>query len=76
MGKRAYKFDEEQLKGGTTFGYSEEMEFTFNENGLTLYFQEYRIGPYAMGKWEVTVSFDTLRDILRPDGPHRLTGFS
>jgi hypothetical protein len=50
------------------------MEFTFDENGLTFYFQEYPIGPYAIGSWEITVPYHNLREILRPEGPQRLIG--
>jgi hypothetical protein len=63
---------EKQLENGTTFW--PNVEFTFDESGLTLYFQEYQIGPYAIGRWEVTLPFDNLREILRSD-LHQLIGF-
>ena len=32
-------------------------------------FNAYDVGPYAAGPYEVDVSYDKLKPILRPDGP-------
>jgi hypothetical protein len=58
------------LMEGTQFGGNRELNFTFAENGLTLYFQPYQVAPFAFGTWEVTLPYYDLREILR--GPHRL----
>ena len=48
------------------------MYFTFSGEGLTLYFPPYEVAHFAAGSWEVTLPYYDLREILRPNGPHRL----
>jgi len=37
--------------------------------GLVINFDEYQVGPYAMGAQTVVVPYDALAEIIRPDGP-------
>jgi hypothetical protein len=46
--------DEEWLISGTSFKENEKVDFTFSENGLTLYFPPYQVACFAAGSWEVT----------------------
>jgi hypothetical protein len=64
--------DKNWLVSGTTFDRSVEVYFTFSGEGLTLYFPPYQVAPFAAGTWEVTLPYYDLREILRPNGPHRL----
>jgi TIR domain/Deacetylase PdaC/Protein of unknown function (DUF3298) len=65
-------FVRDWLAKGTTFNEGSDIEFTFSETGLTLYFVPYSVAPYAAGSFEVMLSYDDLRDVLRVDGPYRL----
>jgi hypothetical protein len=60
------------LVSGTTFEDNTEVYFTFSGEGLTLYFLPYQVAPFAAGTWEVTLPYYDLREVLRPNGPHRL----
>lgn len=67
--------DEEQLKWFENgAGESEEnfKAFTVSSDHFTFLFSPYQVGPYALGRWSVDVSFYDLLDLLRPDGPHLL----
>jgi hypothetical protein len=64
--------DQHWLVSGTTFEDSTETYFTFSGEGLTLYFPPYQVAPFAAGSLEVTLPYYDLREILRPNGPHRL----
>jgi uncharacterized protein DUF3298/peptidoglycan-N-acetylmuramic acid deacetylase PdaC-like protein len=65
-------FAKEWLVEGTTFEDNIKLYFTFSGEGLTLYFPPYHVAPFAAGTWEVTLPYYDLREILRPNGPHRL----
>lgn len=67
--------DEEQLKWfADGAGESEEnfKAFTVSSDHFTFLFSPYQVGPYALGRWSVDVSFYDLLDLLKPDGPHLL----
>ncbi len=36
---------------------------------LEMIFNQYEVGPYAAGRYEVSIPMETLRTMLRPDGP-------
>jgi hypothetical protein len=38
--------------------------FTVSDEGITVVFQQYQVGPYVIGSPEVTIPFDVLNDIL------------
>jgi TIR domain-containing protein/uncharacterized protein DUF3298/peptidoglycan-N-acetylmuramic acid deacetylase PdaC-like protein len=62
----------EWLVRGTTFEDNIKVYFTFSGEGLTLYFAPYEVAHFAAGSWEVTLPYYDLREILRPNGLHRL----
>jgi hypothetical protein len=66
------EFGSDWLIKGTAFNENKTPEFTFSNSGLTLYFPQYEVAPYAAGTFEVTLPYYDLRDILRADGPHQL----
>jgi hypothetical protein len=41
--------------------------FTLSPNGITFHFAPYAVGSYAEGDYEVTVPFEEVKDLLRPD---------
>jgi hypothetical protein len=41
--------------------------------GLLITFDEYQVAPYALGPQSVIIPYETLSELLRPDGP--LSGF-
>ncbi|PXY62053.1 hypothetical protein DMY04_23995, partial [Enterobacter hormaechei subsp. steigerwaltii] len=46
--------------------------FTISEAGLTFHFAPYEIHCYALGPWELFVSFYDIIDYLNPDGIYSL----
>jgi len=66
------EFGKEWLVRGTTFEDNIKVYFTFSGEGLTLYFAPYEVAAFAAGSWEVTLPYYDLREILRPNGLHRL----
>jgi hypothetical protein len=45
--------------------------FYVDETGITYYFNEYEIGPYAMGMVDIHLSFDEIKYLIRPESPIR-----
>lgn len=43
--------------------------FTLSENGLTITFQPYHVGGWADGPYFVTIPFQTLKHLIKPNGP-------
>ncbi len=43
--------------------------FTLSKNGLTITFQPYHVGGWADGPYSVTIPFDELIHLIRPNGP-------
>ena len=41
--------------------------FLLTPEGLDLQYDPYAIGPYSMGTPTITISYDRLRDVLKPD---------
>jgi hypothetical protein len=64
------EFAKQWLVDGTTF--KDKVDFTFSDEGLTLYFPPYQVAPFAFGSWEVTLPYYDLREILRPNRLHQL----
>jgi hypothetical protein len=62
----------EWLISGTNFKDNTNVQFTFSEAGLTLYFRPYQVACFAAGSWEVTLPYYDLREILRPNALHEL----
>ncbi len=48
---------------------SEQNRYCWTGKHLELVFNAYDVGPYAAGPYEVNISYDELKPILRPDGP-------
>ncbi|AYW90835.1 TPA: TIR domain-containing protein [Yersinia enterocolitica] len=46
--------------------------FTIGESGLTFHFAPYEIHCYALGSWELFISFYDIIDYLKPDGIYSL----
>ncbi|MGQ3930321.1 RsiV family protein, partial [Enterobacter hormaechei] len=46
--------------------------FTISESGLTFHFAPYEIHCYALGQWELFISFFDIIDYLKPDGIYSL----
>ncbi len=43
--------------------------FTLSKNGLTITFQPYHVGGWADGPYSVTIPFQKLMHLIRPEGP-------
>ena len=43
--------------------------WNISPQGLVINFDEYQVGPYAMGAQTVVIPYDALAAIVRPDGP-------
>ncbi|MPZ34082.1 MAG: DUF3298 domain-containing protein [Rhodospirillales bacterium] len=48
---------------------SESNRYCWTGKHLEVIFNAYDVGPYAAGPYEVDISYDRLKPILRPDGP-------
>jgi uncharacterized protein YecT (DUF1311 family) len=48
---------------------SEANRYCWTDKQLEIIFNAYDVGPYSAGPYEVDVSYDKLKPILRPDGP-------
>jgi uncharacterized protein len=48
---------------------SESNRYCWTGKHLEVIFNAYDVGPYAAGPYEVNISYDRLKPILRPDGP-------
>jgi uncharacterized protein len=48
---------------------SEANRYCWTGKHLEVVFNAYDVGPYAAGPYEVNISYDRLKQILRPDGP-------
>ena len=48
---------------------SESNRYCWTGKHLELIFNAYDVGPYAAGPYEVNMPYDSLKPILRPDGP-------
>jgi len=48
---------------------SEANRYCWTDKQLDVIFNAYDVGPYAAGPYEVNISYDRLKPILRPDGP-------
>lgn len=46
--------------------------FTVSPDHFTFLFSPYQVGPYALGRWSVDVSYYDLLDVLKPNGLHTL----
>lgn len=46
--------------------------FSLNSNGMSISFPPYTLGGYAAGSWSVECSFEELKGMLKPNGPHLL----
>lgn len=46
--------------------------FTISESGLTFHFAPYEIHCYALGPWELFISFYDIIDYIKPDGIYSL----
>lgn len=44
--------------------------FSISIDGLTFHFSPYQVAAYALGTWEVFVSFFDIRDLLKNNGPY------
>jgi len=47
----------------------EANRYCWTDKQLDVIFNAYDVGPYAAGPYEVNISYDRLKPILRPDGP-------
>jgi hypothetical protein len=65
------EFGKQWLVDGTTI--KDKVDFTFSDEGLTLYFPPYQVAPFAFGSWEVTLPYYDLREILRPNRLRQLS---
>lgn len=78
-GRTGEKPDEYQLKkfgDGAGEDFDNFSAFTVSADRFTFLFAPYQVGPYALGRWSVDVSFYDLLDALRPNGPHLLAAAS
>ena len=48
---------------------SEANRYCWTGKQLEVIFNAYDVGPYAAGPYEVNISYDRLKQVLRPDGP-------
>ena len=48
--------------------FSVNNNFTIDEYGLTFYYNNYEITAYAFGPTELFIPFDSIRDLIKPDG--------
>ena len=48
---------------------SEANRYCWTGKQLDVIFNAYDVGPYAAGPYEVNISYDRLKQVLRPDGP-------
>lgn len=66
------EFARDTLMRGTSPEQISSTEFTFSDQGITLYFPPNQVAPYVFGSFEVLIPHYDLKEILRPNGPHRL----
>lgn len=50
-------------------GIGEEQDYDLYADSLSVYFDPYEIAPYAAGQIRVSLSYDKIKDLIRPDGP-------
>jgi hypothetical protein len=43
--------------------------FTLGRDSLVIDFDEYQVGPYALGRPRIAIAYNSLSTILSPDGP-------
>ena len=69
------KPDESQMKmfkEGAGESFDNFAAFTIGSDHFTFLFAPYQVGPYALGRWSVEISFYDLLDVLKPGGLHLL----
>lgn len=61
--------DTEWIKTGTAPDLENYSAWALTEKGILIIFPPYQVGPYAEGFFEILVTYDEIKDILRKDGP-------
>jgi hypothetical protein len=59
----------ENIKTGTAPDLENYSAWALTEKGILIIFPPYQVGPYAEGFFEILVTYDEIKDILRKDGP-------
>ncbi len=60
LDEQGFVFDNNVFVLNTNFGVTKD--------GLTFYFNSYEIAPYAMGSTELTIPYEDIRALIRPQG--------
>jgi len=58
---------EDMLSAGATPTSDNYQYFSLDKDSITFYFQQYQVGPYAIGIQKVTIPFAQLSSVLKPD---------
>lgn len=48
---------------------AEPGRYLFKADGLEIIFNQYDVGPYSAGTYQVAIPYSRLRSLIRPDGP-------
>ena len=48
---------------------AEPGRYLFKPDALEIIFNQYDVGPYSSGTYQVTIPYSRLRSLIRPDGP-------
>jgi hypothetical protein len=59
----------ENIKTGTAPDSENYRAWALTKKGILIIFPPYQVGPYAEGFFEILVTYDEIKDILRKDGP-------
>lgn len=66
---RNNSLEPEQIRSGAAPLVENYQNWSLTPNGLLITFEEYQVGPYAAGPQWILVPFDSLADLINPQGP-------
>ncbi len=58
---------DDMLSAGTAPTADNYQYFALDKDAITFYFQQYQVGPYAIGIQQVTIPFSQLTSVLKPE---------
>jgi hypothetical protein len=61
--------DDDWIQRGAGADPENYKSWTITRKGLKITFDSYQVAPYAAGPQEALLSYSTLKDMVRPDGP-------
>lgn len=66
---RNNSLEPEQIRSGAGPLVENYQNWSLTPKGLLITFEEYQVGPYAAGPQRILIPFDSLADLINPQGP-------